>query len=109
VPKFELSVLLNMDDQYFLETVQQLMYGYIWEKKFIQRNAAIALGNSGDEAAVGPLGKALQDQQEMVRKYSAWALGRIGGKKSRVALEKALAGESEAAVTAEIKTALENC
>jgi epoxyqueuosine reductase len=109
VPKFDLPVLLAMDDRYFLETVQQLMYGYIWEKKFIQRNAAIALGNSCDEAAVGALGKALQDQQEMVRKYSAWALGRIGGKKSRAALEKALAGENETAVTAEIKSALENC
>jgi epoxyqueuosine reductase len=109
VPRFELPVLLNMDDQYFHQTVQQLMYGYIWEKKFIQRNAAIALGNIGNEEAVGPLGKALQDPKEMVRKYSAWALGRIGGKKSRAALDKALAEERETAVTIEIKTALEGC
>jgi len=109
VPRFDLPLLLNMDDQYFLNTVQQLMYGYIWEKKFIQRNAAIALGNSGDDAAVGPLSRALQDHQDLVRKYSAWALGRIGGGKSRAALEKALAGESEDAVTAEIRAALEIC
>jgi epoxyqueuosine reductase len=109
VPKFDPLVLLGMNDQYYLDTVQQLLYGYLWEKKFIQRNAAIALGNSGDEEAVGPLGKALQDPQEMVRKYSAWALGRIGGKKSRAALEKALAKESGVAVTDEIRLALENC
>jgi len=109
VPKFDLPILLNMDDRYFFETVQQLMYGYIWEKKFIQRNAAIALGNSGDEAAIGPLSKALQDQQELVRRYSAWALGRIGGKKGKAALEKTLAGERESAVADEIKAALENC
>ncbi len=110
VPKFELPLLLNMDDQYFQQTVQQLLYGYIWEKKFIQRNAAIALGNSGDEDAIGPLVKALQqDPQEMVRKYSAWALGRIGGKKSRSALEKALSEETETAVTVEVKAALEEC
>ena len=108
IPKFELPILLNMSDQYFLETVQQIMYGYIWEKKFIQRNAAIALGNSGDETAVPLLSKSLSDPQEMVRKYSAWALGRIGGAKSRAVLEKALTGESEAAVIDEIRTALEN-
>ncbi len=109
VPRFELPLLLAMDDRYFHETVQQLLYGYIWEKKIIQRNAAIALGNCRDESAVPLLAKALSDPQEMVRKYSAWALGRIGGSKGMKKLERALSVENEAAVIAEINTALESC
>lgn len=107
-PKFAPAVLLHMDDQYFLETVQQLLYGYIWEKKFLQRNAAIALGNSGDQSAVPLLEKAMEDPQEMVRKYSTWALGRIGGAKSKKVLEALLKKEEAAPVLSEIKLALEN-
>lgn len=108
-PGFSPAVLLNMDDRYFLETVQQVLYGYIWEKKFFQRNAAIALGNSGDESAVGLLAQAMEDPQEMVRQYSAWALGRIGGSKSNKVLEKTAHKEKAAAVSDEIKLALESC
>ena len=108
-PNFDPKILLNMDDRYYQETVQQVLYGYMWEKKFLQRNAAIALGNSGDEAAVKPLTQAMEDPQEMVRHYSAWALGRIGGTKSKKILENALQKEESAAVQAEISSALESC
>jgi epoxyqueuosine reductase len=108
-PKLSPAVLLNMDDHYFQGTVQQVLYGYIWEKKFLQRNAAIALGNSGDESTVKLLSQAMEDPQEMVRAYSGWALGRIGGNKSKKALEKSLQKEESTAVREEINSALENC
>ncbi len=105
-PDFEPHVLLDMDDHYFNNKVQQLLYGYIWEKKFIQRNAAIALGNSRSEQAIGPLSRALRDPEAMVRGYSSWALGQIGGAKAKVNLERALNNESSEMVIGEIKNAL---
>lgn len=104
--KMTLSDLLQMDDHFFFEKVQPLLYGYIWEKKFLQRNAAIALGNSGDEAAVPHLEQAAADPEEMVRAYAAWALGRLGGPRSRRALEAALKRETVIEVKKEILAAL---
>ncbi len=105
-PQVTLPALLNMDDQFYLEKIQPLLYGYIWEKKFLQRNAAIALGNSGDTGAVPHLERALRDPQAMVRAYAAWALGRIGGPRSRAVLESGRRSEAEPAVVREIEAAL---
>ena len=41
------------------------------------RNAAIVLGNTGDERALPPLQKALADGEEVVRDAAAWAIERI--------------------------------
>lgn len=106
-PKFDPLALLNMDAHYYHETVQPVLYGYMWEKKFMQRNAAIALGNTGDDIAVKPLSIAMEDPEEMVRAYSAWALGRIGGKKSKIELEKALARDISEKVKKEIEYAMD--
>lgn len=105
-PKLAPTALLNMDDSYYYETVQPILYGYMWEKKFLQRNAAIALGNSGDEAAIRLLARAMEDPQGMVRKYSAWALGRISGRESRKILENAGKREDLQTVRDEIRIAL---
>lgn len=105
-PNFDPHLLLGMDERYFREKVQQVLYGYMWENKFLKRNAAIALGNSRDDAAIGPLGKAIADPESMVRSYSAWALGRIGGAKSKKLLEKALKGEDDPEVRSELEYAL---
>jgi epoxyqueuosine reductase len=108
-PKFAPEILLNMDDHYYFETVQQLLYGYFWEKKFLQRNAAIALGNKMDRTAVEYLSKSVRDPESMVRQYSCWALGRLGGMKSKKLLEEILAVEESDRVREEILLALENC
>ncbi len=105
-PNFDPYLLVGMDERYFREKVQQVLYGYMWENKFLKRNAAIALGNSGDDAAVDPLGNALADLEPMVRSYSAWALGRIGGAKSKNLLEKALKAEAAPEVLLELEAAL---
>jgi epoxyqueuosine reductase len=42
------------------------------------RNAAVALGNWGDERAVPALKKALSDPEPLVRDHATWALGQVG-------------------------------
>lgn len=48
-------------------------------KTVLQRNAVIALGNSGDARALPPLLAALRDpQRPLLRGTAAWALGKLG-------------------------------
>jgi epoxyqueuosine reductase len=71
------------------------------------RNAAVALGNSGDPCAVTPLVRALEkNESALVRAHVAWALGRLGGEDARNALEAALDREREADVIEELRAAL---
>jgi len=47
-------------------------------RRQLLRNACIALGNSGDAAAVAALERAVADRDPVVRGHAAWALGRLG-------------------------------
>jgi epoxyqueuosine reductase len=72
-----------------------------------QRNAAVALGNIGDETAVPLLIAHLHgNRSALVRAHCAWALGRIGGAPARAALQQACADE-DAEVAAEAEQALQ--
>ena len=73
----------------------------------MQRNACIALGNSGDRSAVPALTRALDTALPLVRAHAAWALGRIGGADARSSLAGALVGETDGEVIAEIRQALD--
>jgi epoxyqueuosine reductase len=103
---FELTKLLNLSDEFFAKRVQPLMYNYIHKKKYFQRNAAIALGNTGDPSFISDLGKAMHDTEGMVRGYAAWGLGRIGGIRARKILESSLLGETAEFARSEIQAAL---
>ena len=83
------------------------MYNYIHKKKYFQRNAAIAIGNTGDSIYIPDLAKAMQDTEGMVRGYAAWALGRIGGKQARKILETSLLDEIDEFARTEIQAALD--
>jgi epoxyqueuosine reductase len=73
----------------------------------LARNAAIALGNTGDPAAVPPLADALRTHDlALVRGHAAWALGRIGDAAARDALRGHRPIESDQFVCEEIETAL---
>ncbi|MDE2787078.1 MAG: tRNA epoxyqueuosine(34) reductase QueG [Chloroflexota bacterium] len=72
----------------------------------MQRNACVALGNSGDTAAVPALARALRSAPPLVRAHAAWALGRIGGPAACSALVDVVAKETDAEVIAEIRQAL---
>lgn len=89
----------------FGETFFEFMF---IDRKYLQRNAAVALGNYGDPQYLPVLIEALETQPEdTVRGYAAWALGRIGTKTAKSALERNLKTDSAASVQAEIKHALE--
>lgn len=103
---FELTKLLNLSDEFYIKRVQPLMYNYISEMKYFQRNAAIALGNMGDPAFIPDLAQAMQDSEELVRGYAAWALGKIGGSQARQILEASLARETAESARKEIEAAL---
>ncbi len=70
------------------------------------RNAAIALGNSGDPRAVSPLIERLIDPEPAIRGAAAWALGQIGGPEARTALGARLEMEPDNVVRAELEGAL---
>ncbi len=70
------------------------------------RNVAVALGNSGDPAGIPALTGALADDDPLVRRHAAWALGRIGGPAARGILEDRSACEPSEEVREEIAAAL---
>lgn len=72
----------------------------------LQRNAAVAMGNRGEERYAGPLAQALAEGEPLVRAHAAWALGRIGTAGALDALEAAWRTEADEAVRAEIQAAL---
>lgn len=77
------------------------------KRRGLLRNAAIALGNSENPAAVPVLARTLEAELEpIVRSHAAWALGRLGGAQARTALENARRRESESFVKIEIEGAL---
>jgi len=104
--EFTLPKMLEMSDEFYEKTVHPIMYNYIREKKYFQRNAAIALGNTGDPEHIPVLNRAMHDPEELVRGYAAWALGRIGGNKARSILESRLRREHSNLVISEVKAAL---
>ena len=61
----------------------------------LQRNAAVALGNDGNPAAVPALQQAQQHPDALVRSHVAWAMGRIGGKEARRSIEHARQHEND--------------
>jgi len=103
---FELTKLLNLSDEFYAKRVQPLMYNYIRDKKYFQRNAAIALGNMGESTFIPDLAQAMEDPEGLVRGYAAWALGRIGGSRARQILEASLARETDEFAKQEIQAAL---
>jgi epoxyqueuosine reductase len=76
------------------------------KRRGLLRNAAIALGNSGDVASVPALIQALSDDEPLVRGAAAWALGEIGNPEAMTALGARLEVEVETVVRDEIAQAL---
>ena len=72
----------------------------------LQRNACIALGNSGEATAIPALAGAMANGSPLVRGHAAWALGRIGGEEARRMLRRALTAEADAWVRQEVEAAL---
>ena len=79
------------------------------KRRGLARNAAVALGNSGNRDAVEPLAGALRCHDEaLVRSHAAWALGRLGGPAAARGLASAVRREQVPPVRREIDLALAN-
>jgi epoxyqueuosine reductase len=102
----ELIPLLQMTNAEFKKRVSPTTAGWIGRTR-IRRNAAVALGNIGDSAAIPALLAALADPSPIIRGHSAWALAKIGGREAGDALLAALAREPNPDAALEIKNALE--
>ena len=103
---FTLTAMLNMSDEFYETRVQPIMYNYIKERKYFQRNAAIAIGNTGDSSYIADLETAMSNPEELVRAHAAWALGEIGGSSAKQILESILSRENSKKVSEEIEMAL---
>ena len=95
---FELPNLLHMDKEYFESKIWPHMFymGYqdVWRWKM---NVARVMGNTLDPQYVDDLVKAYAEHEdERVLGMIAWALGKIGGQKSKNALEKFVKNRSGA-------------
>lgn len=104
----DLVGLLSLSKREFRELYARRASG--WRgRKTLQRNALIALGNLGPEAAgaVDRIARLLLDDvRPEIRGAAAWALGRIGGEEAVKALRQALTGETDREVRDEIEAAL---
>lgn len=78
------------------------------KRRGLLRNAAVALGNLGDPAAVPALLGALTDPEPLVREHAAWALRQLGPlpDPERQVLARALDRETDFAARAELEAAL---
>ena len=72
------------------------------------RNVAVAMGNSGDPRAAGPLIEALEIPDSLVREHVVWALSRLATDTGREALRSRLSREEDRSVRAAITRALED-
>ena len=72
----------------------------------LRRNAAIALGNQRDAAAIPALQRGLGDLDAVVRGACVWALGQIGTPLVREILQRMLRSEADPGVALEIQAAL---
>lgn len=101
---FRLQDLVLMSDAHFSKL--STLLNYVDNKRYLQRNAAVALGNEGNAEAVPVLTEALRSPDEPLRGHAAWALGRIGSARAMRILETALADESSSYVRGEITAAM---
>jgi len=106
----EIAPLVNITAEQYKKLFGDTFFEFMFiDKKYLQRNVAVALGNYGDPRYASVLIEALETQpEELVRGHAAWALGRIGTHSAKSALEKFLNSDPAASVQAEIKCALES-
>ncbi|HEV3153001.1 MAG TPA: tRNA epoxyqueuosine(34) reductase QueG [Candidatus Baltobacteraceae bacterium] len=103
----DLVRLLNLRSGEFKRTYARSAMG--WRgAAVLRRNAAVALGNALDRAAVPALAESLlRDPNGLVRGHVAWALGRIGSPRALQALRDCRHGERDPFVLEEVSAALE--
>lgn len=97
--------LLTLDEAAFQERFQSTPMSRA-RRAGLLRNAAIVLGNRGDQSAVPALLGVLNDDEPLIRGATAWALGRLGAPTTVEMLQTRLEIETETDVIEELKQAL---
>ena len=98
---FQLIELMCLNDEAFRKRFKKSPVKRT-KRRGLLRNVAVALGNSGNLSAVGPLIDALSDHEPLIRAHVVWALGELLGKKALPILNKTLMNEEEDIVKNEI-------
>lgn len=73
-----LPEILNMTDEFYQTRIQPIMYNYIKDIRYFKRNAAIAMGNSGNKEYIPYLEVASASEDALIREYAQWALEELG-------------------------------
>jgi epoxyqueuosine reductase len=74
---FDLEKILLLDDGYYTAVVRPIMYNYIQDMDVLRRNAAIALGNTGDPSHIPALEKAMENKNPSVVEAAQWAVEKL--------------------------------
>ena len=98
---FQLIELMSLNDEVFRKRFKKSPIKRT-KRRGLLRNVAVALGNSGNLSAVGPLINALSDHEPLIRAHVIWALGELLGKKALPIFNKTLTNEEEDIVKNEI-------
>ena len=74
----ELIPLVNMDEDEYESRYGAQMFGFIMGgSRYLRRNIAVALGNSGSKKALPCLETATKDEDPLVRSHAQWAIEKI--------------------------------
>lgn len=78
--EFDLEQMLELDEAYYEAVVRPVMCNYIKDLDIFRRNAAVALGNTGDAAHLPALSRARGacDNPDVLKAID-WAIGRLEG------------------------------
>lgn len=78
--EFDLERILLLDEAYYEEVVRPIMYNYIKDMDIFRRNAAVALGNTGDASHLPALREAreITDNPDVLKAID-WAIDRLEG------------------------------
>ncbi len=78
--EFDLERVLELDEAYYEAVVRPIMYNYIKDLDIFRRNAAVALGNTGDVAHLPALRRARDvcDNPDVLKAIN-WAIERLEG------------------------------
>ena len=107
---FDLEKVLLLTPDYYEKIIYPIGYNYIRKPELFQRNAAIALANTGNRAHVPALIEALNTCKSVVQAAAAWALGALGGEEATGALKRRLMDDDiDEKTKEEILHALEKC
>ncbi|MEZ4570329.1 MAG: tRNA epoxyqueuosine(34) reductase QueG [Thermomicrobiales bacterium] len=102
-----LELLATMDHDRYVEVFAGTAVTRA-KRRGLARNAAIALGNSGDSRAEPILRDMLSRHDEpLARSHAAWGLGQLTGSEARAILESRLRSDPSAEVRNEIRLTLD--